>query len=115
MSSIEFAVIAVGGLLGYGVVAFFLKSGKPALPPPGAAESDTLPAQRPEPRWPEVLQLSPLATPEEIRAAYHRLAAQYQPEPVQTLGPELRELAARRLAEIETAYQEALHERAGPA
>lgn len=119
MSTTELAVIAVGLLLGYWLVSFFFKSGKqddevpapePATQPPPEAASSPTPEAAP---WHEVLQLAPTATPEEIRAAYFRLAAQYQPDKAQDLGPEIRELAARRLAQIETAYQDALRASGG--
>ena len=77
----------------------------PETQPP--TEPLTEPIAGPAP-WYAVLQLAPEATTEEIRAAYYRLAEQYRPDKVQDLGAEIRELAARRLAEIETAYQEAL-------
>lgn len=116
MTITELAIIAVGLLLGYWLVSFFLKSGeqgdstapRPLRPPPSeATQAQSGPAPETAP-WHEVLQLTPAATPEEIRAAYFRLAAQYQPDKAQALGPEIRELAAHRLAQIETAYQEAL-------
>lgn len=108
MRAIEIGVIVVGLLLGYWLVSFFLKSGRP---PPRAdappTQPPTEPMERP-PAWHEVLQLAPDATPEEIRAAYFRLAEQYHPDKAQALGPEIQALAAQRLAEIETAYQDAL-------
>ncbi len=109
MTATEVGVIVVGLLLGYGLVAFFLKPGRSAGPRADALNTQppTEPMNRPQP-WHTVLQLAPDAGTQEIREAYFRLAAQYQPDPVQALGPEIRELAARRLAEIEAAYQEAL-------
>ncbi len=109
MTATEIGVTAVGLLLGYWLVSFFLKSGRPAqsradapaTPPP------TEPMAGPAP-WHTVLQLAPDASLEEIRAAYFRLAEQYRPDKAQALGPEIRALAAQRLAEIETAYQDAL-------
>lgn len=112
MTSTEIGVMVVGLLLGYGLVTFFLKPGRPSAPPVPDTQPPTEPMERPQP-WHAVLQLAPGASLEEIRAAYFRLAAQYQPDAVQALGPETRALAAQRLAEIETAYQEALHSAGG--
>ncbi len=115
MTATEIGVTAVGLLLGYWLVSFFLKSGRPppradapATPPP------TEPMAGPAP-WHTVLQLAPEATTPEIRAAYFRLAEQYRPDKAQALGPEIRALAAQRLAEIETAYQDALRSVGGQA
>lgn len=115
MKAIEIGVIVVGLLLGYWLVSFFLKSGRP--PPRAdapATQPPTEPMAGPAP-WHTVLQLAPDATPEEIRAAYFRLAEQYRPDKAQALGPEIRALAAQRLAEIETAYQDALRSAGGAA
>ncbi len=107
MTATEIGVMAVGLLLGYWLVSFFLKPGRSAGPRVPDTQPPTEPMERPPP-WHTVLQLAPDAGTQEIREAYFRLAAQYQPDQVQTLGPEIRELAARKLEEIETAYQEAL-------
>lgn len=109
MTTTEIGVTAVGLLLGYWLVSFFMKSGRPSDPRPGSPETQPLtePMASPAP-WYAVLQVAPEATTAEIRAAYYRLAEQYHPDKVQDLGSEIRELAARRLAEIDTAYQEAL-------
>lgn len=116
MTATEIGVMAVGLLLGYWLVSFFLKSGRP--PPradaPATLAPPTEPMAGPAP-WPTVLQLAPDATPQEIRAAYFRLAEQYRPDKAQALGPEIQALAAQRLAEIETAYQDALRSAGGAA
>jgi hypothetical protein len=119
MTATEIGVVAVGLLLGYWLVSFFLKSGRPppradapATPPPTGSMAEPMagPAS-----WSTVLQLAPDATLEEIRAAYFRLAEQYRPDKAQALGPEIQALAAQRLAEIETAYQDALRSAGGAA
>ena len=66
-------------------------------PPPARAAAS--------PRWYEVLGVAPSAPPDEIRAAYRRLMSQYHPDKVESLGPELRELAERKSKEIGTAYR----------
>lgn len=54
----------------------------------------------------EVLEVSPGATTEEVRAAYRRKVQQYHPDKVAELGPEIREVAERRMKEINAAYEE---------
>lgn len=52
----------------------------------------------------EVLGLEEGASPEEIRAAYKRLVAQYHPDKVNHLGDELKKLANTKILEIQDAY-----------
>ena len=56
-------------------------------------------------RWYEILGVSPAASNEEIKKAYHRLAAQYHPDKVQHLGPEFTQLAEQKFKAINEAYQ----------
>lgn len=53
----------------------------------------------------EILEVSPNAGPEEIKAAYRKLASQYHPDKVAHLGREFQELAEQRFKEIQQAYQ----------
>ncbi len=53
----------------------------------------------------EVLSISPNTTQEEIRKAYKSLAVQYHPDKTAHLGPELRELADKKMKEINGAYK----------
>jgi hypothetical protein len=53
----------------------------------------------------EVLGVSASATIEEITEAYRRIAQMYHPDKVMTLAPEFRELAERKMKEINIAYQ----------
>ena len=55
-----------------------------------------------------LLEVSPQASQEEIRAAYRRAVARYHPDKVAHLGAEFQELAHRKLLAIQQAY-EALH------
>ena len=57
----------------------------------------------------EILQIQPGCSGNEIRAAYHRLAKMYHPDQVRNLGPEFRELAERRMKEINVAYAQLEH------
>lgn len=78
-------------------------SGGDRRPPPGREE----PAGGRDPYT--VLGVDRNASAAEIRQAYRRLAAQYHPDKVAHLGPELQELAERRFKEIQKAYQELTH------
>ena len=52
----------------------------------------------------EVLGINRKASSEEIRAAYRRLVQQYHPDRVGNLAPEFRDLAEKRMKEINEAY-----------
>ncbi len=54
----------------------------------------------------EVLGITSTASKEEIKAAYYHMAQQYHPDKVATLAPEFKELAERRMKEINAAYKE---------
>ena len=53
----------------------------------------------------QVLGVKRGASAPDIHSAYRRRMAEYHPDKVQSLGPELRELAARRAVEINEAYR----------
>ena len=50
------------------------------------------------------LGVAPNASAEEVVAAYRKLAQKHYPDKVADLGPEFRELAERRMKEINAAY-----------
>ena len=52
-----------------------------------------------------VLGVNERATPEEVSAAYHRLAQLYHPDKVAGLAPEFQALAEKRMREINAAYE----------
>ncbi len=52
-----------------------------------------------------LLEVSPQASPEEIRAAYRRAVARYHPDKVAHLGQEFQELAHKKLLAIQDAYE----------
>jgi len=52
------------------------------------------------------LEVRPGASRQEINTAYRRLVHQYHPDKVANLAPEFRELAERRMKEINAAYEQ---------
>jgi len=109
MTGNEVLTIVACGLLGFGVVHFFLRK-----PPDEAVARAPAPAPGPvPPHWTTVLELSPDASVEQIRDAYRRRISQYHPDKVASLGRELQELADAKTKEIALAYQAALMERGG--
>jgi DnaJ like chaperone protein len=53
-----------------------------------------------------VLNVPTNASKEEITSAYKKLAQQYHPDKVASLAPEFKELAEKRMKEINAAYRE---------
>lgn len=96
-------VVAAGCLvLGYWLVAVF-------LPHSTTGQDDAEPGDAPR-QWWEVLGVAPSASRENIIAAYKSCIAKYHPDKVATMGPEIREVAQRRSAEINAAYDEAMRQ-----
>jgi hypothetical protein len=52
-----------------------------------------------------LLDVSPQASPEEVKAAYKRAVARYHPDKVAHLGQEFQELAHKKLLAIQEAYE----------
>ncbi len=70
------------------------------------SESGTKPRPPPRGKSPhEILGVPPGASTAEIAAAYRSMAQRYHPDKVATMGPELRELAERKMSEINAAYE----------
>ena len=59
----------------------------------------------------KVLEISPNATDDEVRAAYRRMAMKNHPDRVSTLGPEVQQAAAERFRQISEAYETIKKER----
>jgi len=123
MTLSDWVVIAVCLAGGYWLMSMFLDRRRPdatpGRPEPGSGESasdrrdradGSAPDSSPAPWW-EILEVSPTATPDEIRQAYRQRMSEYHPDKVATLGPELRELAARKAQQINAAYDEACRAR----
>lgn len=111
MTTELWAIVIVFALIGYWLISFvFEKLKRPgraatgfsgAPPAAGAAPAG---GRRP---WHEVLEIAPDASLEQIDYAYRRLVAQYHPDKVASLGPELRALAERMTVELNQAYDAA--------
>lgn len=120
MSALEIIVVISGLFLGYWVVSKFLlrDSSRKASPTGRSQERDGGATERhevPSASWDEVLNVSPLASVDEIRRAYKMLISQYHPDKVATLGDELKKLAEQKSKEITQAYREALRIRGADA
>lgn len=109
MTVTEFLVIACGLAIGYWLVSVFVPHarGEPGDASDAAAGATTTIdiSQR---TWAEVLGIAPDADRDAINAAYRRRLAQYHPDKVASLAPEIRELAERRAIELDMAYDRAL-------
>lgn len=108
MSSVEFLAVLACLFVGYWIVSKLIADKpqpKADAQPYEAQESGTSPA------WHDVLNVSPHATADEIRAAYKTLMSQYHPDKVASLGEELRTLAERKSKEITSAYRQAMQAR----
>ena len=52
-----------------------------------------------------VLEISPSATDEEVKAAYRRMAMKYHPDRVSTLGPDVQKAAEEKFKKVQEAYE----------
>jgi len=59
----------------------------------------------------EVLEISPNATNDEVKAAYRRMAMKNHPDKVATLGPEVQKAAAEKFRQVQEAYEAIKKER----
>jgi len=106
MTLIEIAVIVFGVFAGYWVVS------KLFFPPPKInAQTNSVAPPDALPRWNDILQVSASASAPEIRDAYKHLISKYHPDKVDSLGQELKDLAAQKSQAITAAYQEGMRAR----
>jgi hypothetical protein len=106
MTLIEVAVIVFGVFAGYWVVS------KLFFPAPKVnAQVNSVPPPDALPRWNDILQVSAAASAAEIRDAYKHLISKYHPDKVDSLGQELKDLAAQKSQAITAAYQEGMRAR----
>ena len=115
MSVTEILVIVFGLFLGYWVVSRLLSDAarnqkQSAAGQESHQQSATNKNEAPL-AWHETLNVSPIATVDEIQAAYKTLMHQYHPDKVAALGEELKILAERKSKEINVAYHEAMRMR----
>jgi DnaJ-domain-containing protein 1 len=103
MTLTEIAVILFGLFAGYWVVSKLLFR-SPKAPAQPASE----PRANGPPRWHDILQIAPSASAIEIRDAYKHMISKYHPDKVDSLGQELKDLAAQKSQEITAAYQEGI-------
>ena len=107
MTLAEIAVVVFGLFAGYWAVSRLLFPSRPANPvpnpPPGATPAP--------PAWHEILQVHPDAGADTIRDAYKRLISKYHPDKVESLGAELKTLAATKSRDITVAYRQGMRAR----
>ena len=115
MSAAELMVAVVGLVAGYWLVSF-LMSGRAAAPSSTPAEpAPSSPQEPPDAAdWPQVLELPADASVDDIEQRARERLAQYAPDRVANLGPELQALARRKTQEIEHARALALAQRSHP-
>ena len=54
----------------------------------------------------KVLEITPDATDEEVKAAYRKMAVKYHPDKVEHIGPEIRKSAEEKFQQLQAAYDE---------
>jgi DnaJ like chaperone protein len=54
----------------------------------------------------KVLEITPEATDEEVKAAYRKMAVKYHPDKVEHLGPEVQNSAKEKFQQLQAAYEE---------
>lgn len=119
MTLLDAAVGFIGLAVGYAVVSWWLDRGSRGGPAaggrPAAAPGDVPPDPRPPPRadedldeeWPRVLGVAAAAPEAEVRAAWRARIAQYHPDKVSGMGPEIVRVAERESARINAAWEAA--------
>lgn len=116
MTLLDMAVSFLCLAAGYALVSWFLNRGQPRPPPRGAARDTRQDAPRDAPRpaaaaahedWWTVLYLPANADLAAVKDAYRSLIAQYHPDKVSGMGPEIRAVAEAQSARINAAYEAA--------
>jgi DnaJ like chaperone protein len=52
-----------------------------------------------------VLEISPSATDDEVKAAFRRMAMKYHPDRVASLGPDVQKSATEKFRQVQEAYE----------
>jgi hypothetical protein len=81
------------------------RTGGPGTRPPGGPTPEDFTADFGQMDPYALLEVSPRASAEEIKAAYKRAVARYHPDKVAHLGREFQELAHKKLLAIQQAYE----------
>lgn len=102
----EWAVVIGGGALGYWIVSVMW----PNLRSDGVATRPASPPPVPGRMWHEELGVPADADRDTIEAAFRAKAAEYRPERVAHLSPDVQARARERLSELELAYDAALRD-----
>jgi DnaJ-domain-containing protein 1 len=118
MTAWEFVVIIACAVAGFWLVSFIIEAfgrkKEPADQPNSGSGDETSQSREEairEPTWYEILGVNSAASIDEIKAAYRQRAQQYHPDRVQGLGIELRQVADRKMKELNAAYDSALRGR----
>jgi DnaJ-class molecular chaperone len=114
----DFVLIVGLAVVGFLLVSFVIevfvsKQSRPANRREADAKTSAVDSEKnpAEPAWFEVLGVSSSASNDEIKAAYRERIAQYHPDQVAGLGLELRQVAERKMRELNSAYEFALTKR----
>lgn len=129
MSSVELLTVALGLLVGYGIIAGLMNArsssraasegaqeataGPHQESPPTGGQTEGLRSEWIQANWHEILGVGPNASIEVIKSAYRLRAHQYHPDKTEGLGPELKGLAERKMQELNMAYTWATRSRRG--
>ncbi|UHQ19039.1 J domain-containing protein [Lysobacter sp. KIS68-7] len=105
MTFTEGGAIVSGLVVGYWLISVFLPNVRDES---DASSDDVDPPTPAPPAWHDVLNVAPHASRAEIDLAYRRAIAQYHPDRVANLGPEIRAVAEAKSRQINEAYDQAM-------
>jgi len=109
MSGLELSVAVIAAIVGYVVISALWPNKKSAQSSDSPSSTSSSESRQqwatPEP-WHVTLGVRPNASTDEIKTAYRQLMAQYHPDKVAQLGPELQRVANQVSTQINAAYQE---------
>jgi len=118
MTNNEVLIVVALGFVGYLGTSFLIKffkresewssKQKASNSSHDQSQNDQPRPRNTNPTWYEILEVSPLATIDEIKSSYKRKILMYHPDKVSSLGPELNEIAQQKSKEINSAYDEAI-------
>lgn len=104
-------ILIVAGIVGFLLVSALMNRGQGTPPRAAPRQAPNDPPPAPEPTEADrvvaackLLGVSPPLDEKSLKEAYRALIAQYHPDRVSGLGPELQTLATQKSAEINEAY-----------